>query len=800
MQNTMTRRRSLVWLASRRVCPLANRLVNPLASRRVYPGGWVVLVALGLTLAGAMPARAQAPKAKAPAAKAPAAPAAGKDVDVPPAPLGEDDPAVRAVLESKPTTPAQCARAAKILADLQRPDLAKILVKKILDAKPSEQQLAELANQFGPSLFLDLASVPELCPEARQLADAVTAANNRQLQDPKRLAGLLKQLQDPAEDVRAQAMASLQDAGGAGVEALVGALGGGGRDADHAAARAALVEIGRDAAGPMLAVVAGAGADMKVQAIEVLAALHATDALPSLLAPALAAGSDPRVRAAAAAVLAKAWGRTPNQEEAVQMLLKQAALYLHEKQPLRGESGGRILLWYWDEDKGQCAAASYTVGDASRVLAARLARDAMAIAPQQRQVRQLYLATMLEEAVDRRGLAKGLDAARDPVAREAARLGAAEVNDALQYALDARLTGACIGAAEVLGHYGKAQEALRTGARPAPLLLAACDPDRRVRMAALEAIVRLQPAAPLAGSSRVLEQLCFLAATSGARRALIAGPNVTALRELAEMLSAAGYRTDMAATGREALRMATASPDYEVAFIDTTIDDPPVELLVQELRHDGRTAGLRIGLLARWGRLAQAQRVAGEDPLCLAFSRPRDPEAVRWQLQQLAALAPREFVAFPERQSQAVRAMRCLAALAATSGKLYDIYRAQDVVLAALYVPKLSVPACEVLAHLGTPAAQRTLVDLASRFTQPIAARRAAAAAFRLNTEKFGVLLAAAEVRRQYDRYKQSGHQDAATQGVLSSLLDSLEAPAQSLKAKAPAPPAPPAPLQKAPK
>ncbi len=130
--------------------------------------------------------------------------------------------------------------------------------------------------------------------------------------------------------------------------------------------------------------------------------------------------------------------------------------------------------------------------------------------------------------------------------------------------------------------------------------------------------------------------------------------------------------------------------------------------------------------------------------------------------------------------------MRCLAALAATSGKLYDVSRAQNTVLAALYVPKLTVPATEVLAHLGTPEAQRALVDLASRAAQPIAARNAAATAFRLNTEKFGVLLSAAEVRRQYDRYKQSGNQDADTQRVLSSILDSIEAPTQPLKAKKP--------------
>ena len=204
---------------------------------------------------------------------------------------------------------------------------------------------------------------------------------------------------------------------------------------------------------------------MKVQAIQVLNGLRLPELTPFLLAPCDAAGGDPRVRAAAGAALTRLLGRVPAKEQAVQMLLKQAAVYLQQRQPIRGQSDGRVTLWHWDEEKKQCTAASYAVGDASRVLAARLARDAWAIAPDNRQVRQLYLATMLEEAVDRRGLAKGIDAQRDPVAREAFRLGAGALNDALEYALANRLVGGAIGAAQVLGQFGRANDALRTGAR-----------------------------------------------------------------------------------------------------------------------------------------------------------------------------------------------------------------------------------------------------------------------------------------------------------------------------------------------
>ena len=68
-----------------------------------------------------------------------------------------EDPAVAAILATKPTTPAECVRAAKTLADLGQPDVAKRFLKKVLDAKLDPQQLADLGEQFGAPTFLDLA-------------------------------------------------------------------------------------------------------------------------------------------------------------------------------------------------------------------------------------------------------------------------------------------------------------------------------------------------------------------------------------------------------------------------------------------------------------------------------------------------------------------------------------------------------------------------------------------------------------------------------------------------------------------
>jgi hypothetical protein len=219
-------------------------------------------------------------------------------------------------------------------------------------------------------------------------------------------------------------------------------------------------------------------------------------------------------------------------------------------------------------------------------------------------------------------------------------------------------------------------------------------------------------------------------------------------------------------------------------MIDPAIEQPTVDMLLQQLRRDCRGADLRVGLIARAGWFDVADRVAGRQANTLSFARPHDEEAFRWQLDQLGTLSPREFVVYEERQSQAARALAALADLSGGKCGFYELRRIQDSVLAALYTPALTAKAIDVLANLGTPESQRALVDLASRHTQPLEARQAAAKAFVENVKNHRTLLTAEEIRRQYARYNDSESLDAETQHVLSTILDALEATTQTVKAK----------------
>jgi hypothetical protein len=695
-----------------------------------------------------------------------------------------DTPAVQAILANNPSTPTECVQAARVLADLGRPELSKQFLKRVLDAKPDETALADLGEQVGSATLLNMSDRKELLPEAKQLANAVLAAVNRRLHDPRRLAGLIGQLRDPSPQVRVGALKGLLEARGGAVGPLTAVLADPARAAEYPIVRAVLVRLESDAVEALLGMLEKPEPKTISQAIQVLVDMHAVKAAVYLLRPAISEKTDPEVRASAVAALGRLAGQVPGRKQAVHLLIERAENYFDRRQPVEREVAGQVELWDWDAAQRRCVARSYPVDDASRVLAARLARDAFALAPEDGQVRRVYLATMLEQAAYERGLDKPVGDRADSLPPEVERFGAAVIEDVLQYAMAGNHPAAATVAARILGRCGQTEELLYRGPQPGPLALATQNPERRLRLAACEAIVRLQPGRPYAGSSYVPQTLALLAASGGMRRALVAGPSVQAARELGGMMAASGLQADTATSGRELLRMAVASPDYELALIDPAIEQPTIDLLLQELRGDWRSADLRVGLIARSGCFEQAERLARGDPLTLAFARPHDQQSLQWQLAQLAALRPREFVGYAERQRQAAAALDLLAELGSSPPEVYDLRRIQDSVVAALYTPALSTKAVGVLAHLGTPESQRALVDLASRFTQPLEIRRAAVVAFRRNSQKQGLLLTTAEIRRQYDRYNQSESLDAATQRILGLILDCIEAPTQPVKSK----------------
>ncbi len=107
---------------------------------------------------------------------APPKPAAGDVMPV----IVKHDPAVDTIVESNPNTPRELLRAAAILADLDRADLAKKYLQRVLSAKLNDEALADLATHVDADLLLRMSTNEALAPEGRQIADAVLGAAAKQ--------------------------------------------------------------------------------------------------------------------------------------------------------------------------------------------------------------------------------------------------------------------------------------------------------------------------------------------------------------------------------------------------------------------------------------------------------------------------------------------------------------------------------------------------------------------------------------------------------------------------------------------
>jgi CheY-like chemotaxis protein len=503
----------------------------------------------------------------------------------------------------------------------------------------------------------------------------------------------------------------------------------------------------------------------------------------AMLAACLSESGDPGVRGAACNAVRRLLGKIPTRTDAMCLLTDAADNYFSQRQLLDSESEGQVDVWRWDAEKRKCVGRRCDVVDARRALAARWARDAYLIAPENRETQLLHLATLLEAAQYDRGLEQPLEENSTAVV-EAKKLGVRLLDDVLARALSGGHVGAAQAAARLLGQLGTADALLYQGTGPAPLVRAVRDANRRVRMAAIQAIIQLKPTKPYPGSSDVPRALKFFAASSGTRRVLAADPILQDARDLGGMLAPHGYQADIAATGKELMKLAASSPDYELVLIDVAIDQPVIDILLQQMRRDERTASLRVGLIARAGFRERAEHAERSDPLSKAFSRPNDDNMVNWQLDQLALLRPREFVDFDTRQRQAAEALDLLAELIRSPHRLYDLRGTEDAVLTALYTPKLSTKAIAVLAEMNSAESQRALIEVASRFTEPLELRAAAADAFCQNSKKHGLLLTTDEISRQYRRYNESETLDADTQRVLGQILDCIELPSRAAAGK----------------
>jgi CheY-like chemotaxis protein len=712
-----------------------NDTMMRITTRRQYLA--VPLLCISCTLA-----RAQDPGAIQPEAAPPPAGAAVVE------PTIETDPTVRAALELPRREAADYLRAVIWLIDLGRPELAKPILEELTALQLTDTQRAALIAEFGSGAMLKIARSEELAPAAAQFADACMAAAAAAANDPQRIARLVRELSDPSAAVRLAARNDLAAAGRAGVVATLQALA---RDRD-AEGRAAIADAAATmqplVVGPLLAMLSTSDPALRGEVESVLARLRVLQAAPFL------ANSPAAAEQALRAAITRYSAGTP---------------------PFALDEANRAEIWHWNDATNSLSSALYSADEVRVIWLARLARALAQLRPDNRDYQRQAWVLGLEAA--------GVVGAP---AVSLTNLDTSLVNDVLADALENDYSHAAVAAADELRQRRDSSVLYTPNSQPSPLANALTHANRRVRFAALQAILVLDPRLPFPGSSRVPEALAWFAKGAGVRRAVVAMPTNLMATDVAGMLSAHGLEAEATNHGREAIDLARELADLELIFVDMDLSGPDVRQVLYELRTAPETGQIPIALLAADGQLPAAQRLADEHERVLAAPRPHTVELLGRYVAALNQLTVRDAASANQRASQAVQAMTWLAKLLPSGHSFYDLHRTAPAIQAALYRPDAARLALPALSQLGTPESQQLLVNFASETTLPNAARAQAAQAFADSVAEFGLLLTTDQIVAQYDRYNASATADSETQQILGDLLDAIESRRDAQRTPAP--------------
>ena len=699
---------------------------------------------------------------------------------------------IRQLRESNPTTPAELMQAAQATLQFGRPDETKRYLAKLIASTPAENVLAPLSRDFGDFLF-QLLREKQLQPEGKQVADAIQAAALKEVQDPGRIDALIAQLSNDDLGTRQEALFELSKSGTHVVTPALRVLADASREKEHRFIRAALAHLNASTELPILGALDVPNDYLKAQVILILGRMGSSKALMHLVRYAVDDSVPVEVRDAAKAALTKIIGPLPDRYEAERYLAQQTARLLQGQIAYQPDHDNLVELWSWDETKREVVPHKLPIGDAAVLLATRTANDLYALrsskgreatapadADALNRALRLKLLTNLELAKALAGLDQPLSFAAGTAGEQAIAAGPQVMSQVLADALQNSRIPAAIAAAEVLGQIGDPAVLLTTDGRAGPLSDAMLHPDRRVRLAAALAAVKLDTGESFPGAGRVAPTLGWIAGSSGQSIVLVGHPRGEDAQNLVGFANELGYDGQAAYIGRALAEQAFNNPDYEFILISDAIDLPPVKELVQWLRRDYRTARIPVGVMARGERLAATRYAFENDPYTTVFPRIHSSESAAFELHQLETIAGRNLVGRDERIEQARIALAALGQLAAKPGNYarFDLLRQETDVIRALNHPSLTADAAKVLAIFATPKSQTALVDFASQQTRGLAERQVAADALAAAIASRGLQLTQTQIAEQYARYNASETLDKPTQELLGRVLDAIEAPA----------------------
>ncbi len=487
------------------------------------------------------------------------------------------------------------------------------------------------------------------------------------------------------------------------------------------------------------------------------------------------------VRRRAARFLADVLAVDPTDLPPARLALTQLAeRYYQHKAPFANPA--EVTVWRWDPTTKQLmagwpGAAIVTQDQAEEYYGTRFAKEALALDPSYAPAQNVLLSLALEKGAARAGLPPGKEtpAVRDLLSTVNPDL----ITSVLERALDDRRPTVILPAIQALGDMGDVR-AGRPGDHGQPALIRALNyPDRRVQMAAADALMRIpgQPDGQTAGSivevwrralAAPLPSLPPRVGEGGVRGAvpkIVVGYFDDGINNrVADAVKKSGYDPIEVRTGRELLKRLNDAADVDLVLIDEALPDPGLASLLAQLRADVHYGRIPVVLTVSRQREDAVRRFAENAPNVSVLPEalaPSAPDLKPFLQGRLGEAGPP--LSEAELKEYAEKAVHHLAELARGVPPGIDVRPTTNTVYTALrsggLSPEAQIDAIHVVGVFDGAKPQTELTDVVLDDKRPAKVRAAATAELIRHIQEHGLSLTGVQVQALSALYAKGGDQ-----------------------------------------
>ena len=751
------------------------------------------------------------------------------------------------VLYQEPTTALELMKAVDVLSGVGRAVFVRHYLRRLLAGTPvlTPEESAKIVETIGTQKLMQIAIHPEFVPLGKEAVAKIIDSAKEHWQDEERIAEALREFveesggrsqeaggKEPAT-VSPQTLPALKilwKGDQLSVQQVFEKLATIEDEAEADQLVAVLLSLRRDMKEALAAALGASNGRLRYHAARGLAASVTPQETFLLYQFVFNSDVPEEERAAVKNILQQRRISLPSQEQAAAILFERGTDYFEKRRPLRIDGEGNVPFWRWEfstrlygtDAEGIGYRSFENIEDAYLHFAVEYYIQSDMVIPKTSANRKEYALTLqmvlLEYSIYRFSPGTPLLTVIDHIENTTA-IQIDTISDweqLLKKSLENNRFVAATFAIRRLAEQGntdllQTNSFQSTNGKPRLMVQAVIAPNRNVRFAALEAIMKLtgtpatqSPALePYAGSSLVADTLVWFSQSDGESVLLSGHPQMATAVQTANLFLGLApennkYKTDVATTCRDLFRLAAASPDVEMIVVDARTPQPPVGEFVQRMRQDARTAEIPIAILSNDARdhnpnvntfqrntMTEFDRRNPDSPfrtsLSLTYPLLANEESARWvhdDLIQKTADGRRQTAA-EERLEMAKQALRWLRdiklAELSTGTKIYHFEDFDAVVWNALHSERRVLEGLQLASVVKSSALQAAIYEMAANVVYPIWLREQAAEAFEESIERFGILLRGQQIQRLYDRYNASEFEPIESQKLLSRLIDVVE-------------------------